>query len=211
MATYLDLQDEVISHQLNDTKYRPYVKEWLNEAERFIALQAGIRTGQDVESYSTTSDDATLALPSDFLRIIDLANTDDDDLLRVIDLRSFDDLPSQTGQPTYYVIIGQNVTLYPTPDAVYPLQLRYWSLPPAMTSDGVSPTIPAQYHHLLVRYALMRAFQRENDYEAAAYYREQFENDVQKLRGEVQYEGQDGPRQVPGMWDDGVQPLGVWR
>lgn len=211
MTSFIDLQDEVISHQLNDTKYRPYVKKWLNEAQRFIALQADIRTGQESEAYSTVADTSTLALPTDFLRIIDLANTDDDDLLTVIDLRDFDDLPTQTGAPRYYVLIGQNITLYPTPDGVYPLQLRYWKLPVDMTSDGVEPSIPEQYHHLLVRYALMRAFQRENDYEAAAYYREQFENDVQRLRGEVQYEGQDGPRQLPGMWEDGPNPIGVWR
>lgn len=195
-----ELQNEVLGHRLNDTHYREPVKSWLNEGQRFVVLQADLRTQQTSETFVTAADDANLDVPDDYARLISLTNTDDANPLAPISLRDYDDASTSTGKPTGYVVVGNQIYLYPTPDAAYNLRFRYWSLPPEMVETGDTPSIPEQYHHLLVHYALVRAYQRENDYEAAQYHRAEFENELAKMKGEANYEGQDGPRQVEGMW-----------
>ena len=207
---YGELQDEVLSHRLNDTKYRPFVAAWLNEGQRFIFLQADVRSQQDEEAYVTVANTATLTLPDDFSRFISLRNTTDDDLLAPIALRDFDDSPASSGKPLYYVIVGSQISLYPTPDAAYNLTLRFYRGPTEMENEGDEPDLPEQYHHLLVEFALMRAFAREDDYEAAGYWREQFEADLMKLRGETQHDSFEGPRQLPGSYEDSGWNLSAW-
>lgn len=208
MATYADLQNEVLRHQLSDTKYRPFVKEWLNEGLRYIALQADVRTAQAEATYETEVDEPTLDLPDDFARLVSLRNTTDRDPLTRIDLRDYDDAPSSTGTPVGYVVIGSQINLYPTPDSAYDLSLRYWKMPAVMDESNGEVGLPEAYHHLLVRYCLIRAFQVENDYEAANYWRQEFNDELMRLRSQAQYDTFDGPIITPGTWGEGYDE---WR
>ena len=198
---YVDLQDEVLDHQLSDTKYRPLVKRWLNEAQRYIYLQTDLRTGQGSATYATSAGSASPgAIPTDYLRKRHIHNDTQGTMLTPISQREYDAAPDQTGSPTRYLINGSTLYVYPTPDAAYTLTFRYYKLPDDMVADGDFPSLPQPYRHLLVRYALYRAFQRENDYESANYFQLDFEQGLMKLRGEGQYEGQDGPIQTEGTY-----------
>lgn len=207
MSDFQTLQNEVLSHQLSDAKYRPLTKVWLNEGQRYVFLQSDLRTEMETEDYATTPGTSTLTLPDDFARVISLRDTDFADALAPIELRDFDDAGPASGRPTSYVVTGATVNLYPTPDAAYTLSLRYYKLPATMVDDTDEPELPEHYQHLLVRYALIRCFQRENDYQAASYWREEFNNDLMKLRGEAQYDLHDGPTQVPGTYEEPTVPL----
>lgn len=207
MSTYKDLQDEVLTHQLSDTKYRPYVKQILNEAQRFIYLQTELRTQRGevllttvagTENYEILDDDSEEL----FSRIISVGLPDSTDLLTKINLRDYDDSPVSSGKPQSYVIVGNNIYLQPTPDSAYDVRLRFWRLPVTMTDDTDTPELPERYHHLLVRYTLARCFERENDYEAAAYWRAQFQEGILLLRTESNYQLHDQNEQVPGIHDD---------
>lgn len=202
MSTYLELQDEVLSHQFSDTKYRDYIKQWLNEAQEYIALQTDLRGEEDTQPITTVAGTATVALDSDFARHISLRNTLDRNFLRRVSTKEIDDLPSSSAKPSVFTVVNSNLVLYPTPDAAYPLELRYYRLPVDMAVNGDTPDIPATYHHLLVRYALIRCYQRENDYEAANYHSGEFQQGLMKMRTEVQYDTAEPPEQVPGTWGD---------
>ena len=104
-------------------------------------------------------------------------------------------------------MVGDQITLWPTPDGSYPLSLRYWRLPQDMEADGDEPEIPAQYHDVLVAYAMWKAYLRENDYPAASTWKAEWEAGVMKMRGEVQADVFEGPRQVGGTWGDSVFPV----
>jgi hypothetical protein len=202
MSSFAEMQDEVLEHQLNDTKYRPSVKRWLNDAQARVCRQASIRTEQVTEDYSTVSGTNTLALPDDYARLIDLRDTDNHNLLTPLELNVYDDLEPGSGKPSDYVIIGMNIELYPNPDGVYDLTLRYWRLAAAMTVDSDTPEIPSDYHYLLPYWALYRCFSRENDIEQATYWKNEWAVELEKLKGEMHYEGQDFPRQLPGTYDE---------
>lgn len=200
MSTFAELTAEVLAHRFSPTKYETFVHGWLNEGQRDVALRADIRTGQSVSTITTAAGTATANLPADFARFISLTSSSRS--VERLELREFDDLSPSTGTPSCYVIIGTAINFYPTPDATYTLQLRYWRLPAVMVDPNDVPELPLQYHHLLVRYALIRCYQRENDYTAASYEQDQYETDLAKLRGQAQYDTHDQPSQVQGSWMD---------
>lgn len=198
--TFRELIDEVLAFQFAPGKYETLVKRWLNTAQRLAVSESEIRTQQAIASYVTESADSTLELPADFGRLIDLHDEEEDDRLESLDLRDLDNLPEATGRPTEYALEGDELKLYPSPDGTYGLDLRYWHLPADMTADSDEPEIPKQHHHRLPAYAMWKAYLRENDYAAAQVWKAEWEAALLKMRGQVQSDTFDGPRQVPGSY-----------
>lgn len=207
-----ELTAEVLTHQFSEPKYKPLVERWLNQAQRRAVIESELRTQEASETYATVSEQSGYALPTDFARLIDIFNSETSQLLVPLETKQFDSIPASTGRPYFYTVFGSNLTLYPTPDAVYPLTLRYWRLPVDMVAESDTPEIPVQYHELLIAYAMRQAFLRENDLQMAGQWEVQWEKGILKMRGEVQHDTFDGPKQVEGTWGDsqGVPP-NVWR
>jgi hypothetical protein len=198
--SYRELIDEVLAFQFAPGKYETLVKRWLNTAQRLTVTESEIRTQQETASYSTVAGDATLELPANFGREIDVHDEGGDHKLDQIGLRELDELPEESGRPVEYAVEGDEIRLYPTPDGAYELRLRYWRLPADMAADADEPEIPKQHHHRLVAYPMWKAYLRENDYAAASVWKAEWEAALLKMRGEVQSDAFDGPRQVPGSY-----------
>lgn len=211
--TFLELQEEVLSHQFSAAKYRDLVKAWLNQGQRRSVIESEIRTQEASDEFSTEANVSSYTLPTDFSREIDFYNTETHELLIPVGVRDYDSFPTSTGRPYTYTVVGNKLVLYPTPDGVYPLAFRYWKLPSDMVNDTDTPEIPVQYHELLIAYAMKKAFQREDDLQMAQMWEAQWEKGILKMRGEVQGDVFDGPRQVAGAWEDphGPQLNSVWR
>lgn len=212
--TYLQLQNEVLEFQFAEGKYRALVKTWLNDAQRKAVIQSEFRVQEEVQSYTTSAGDLTLELPSNFSRWIDFYDTELNWPLTSVELREYDALVGGcAGRPTVYSVAGNQITLWPPPDAPYSLSLRYWRLPIDMVADTDEPQIPAQYHGVLVAYALNKAYLRENDLQMAQVWKTEWEAEVAKMRGEVQADVFSGPKQVGGPWGGGVDSAvrTVWR
>lgn len=197
--TYKALRDEVLSFQFAAGKYESLVGTWLNDAQRKAVLQSEFRTQIEAKAFTTTSGDATLELPADFARLADFYDAENEPMLS-LDLREYDELEAASGRPTAYTVVGDQITLYPSPNGSYGLSLRYWRLPQDMVADGDEPEIPAQYHEVLIAYAMQKAYARENDWSASRFWKEEWEAGVAKMRGEVQSDTFSGPRQVGGTW-----------
>lgn len=210
--TYLELQEEVLSFQFSANKYRSLVKKWLNQAQRRAVIESEIRTQEEAYEFTTAAGTATYELPANFARSIDFFNSETHELLQPLDIREFDNLSKSEGRPYVYTVIGNKLTLYPTPNAAYPFTLRYWRLPADMINDTDQPEIPVQYQENLIPYAMAKAFNREDDWQAAQVWEGKWERSILKMRGEVQSDVFDGPRQVPGAFADVHGPAyGVWR
>lgn len=206
--TYKELVSEALAFQFAVGKYEPLVKTWLNDAQRKAVQQSEFRTQEEAIAFTTTSNDATLELPADFCRWIDFYDTGLNWPLTALEKGEYDALEASSGRPTAYTVVGDQITLWPTPDASYPLSLRYWRLPQDMVADGDEPEIPAQYHDVLVAYAMQKAYARENDWQASSFWKGEWEAGILKMRGEVQSDTFSGPRQVGGTWgSDSVFPV----
>lgn len=198
--TFLQLQEEVLSFQFAPGKYRELVKTWLNDAQRIAVIESEIRTQEAAAEYETASGDATLEVPEDFSRRIDLFGANGD--LEAIDLADFNGYPASSGQPSAYTVEDNQIRLWPTPDGSYDLTLRYWRLPQDMVNDSDEPEIPKQHHHRLIPYAMWKAYARENDRVERDLWKNDWYAELAKLRGEVQSDMFSGPRQVPGTWGE---------
>jgi hypothetical protein len=197
-----EMTEEVLGHQFAESRYTTFVHQQLNRCQTLLAQKINFRELYDVEDYATTSGDGEYALPSDYMRLDSLFDADNDDSLAQLTTNVYDDLASDSsGRPTNYVIDRTNIKLYPVPDGAYNLQLRHYRYPATMTGSA-SPEIPAAGHHILVRYALARCFERENDMEQAQYHWGMYQSEELRFMGSIGDEANDigQPRQVPGMW-----------
>lgn len=200
--TYRQLQDEVLSYQFSEGKYRSLVKTWLNDAQRIAVLQSEMRAMRASAAYTTEAGEANLELPANFNRLYEIRELATGVLLTPMDLDELDTLPASQGRPSIYTSDGTDLIVYPTPDAPYALSLRYWKLPSDMSADADLPEIPVQYHALLVAFAMWKAYLRENDYQAASVWSAEWQAGLLKMRGEVEADMFDGPRQVAGSQGD---------
>lgn len=96
---------------------------------------------EEVESLSTTADDETVTLPTDFLQLKELHFVSSSTVyelqqLSLPKLRHTYDYQATTGKPVDYAIAGDQLYLGPVPDATYSLQLTYWQKITALSSDN---------------------------------------------------------------------------
>lgn len=75
--------------------------------------------------------------------------------------------------PTRYVRFGSTLRLWPTPDQVYSMVLRYWVTLPDLLSGG--PVIPQSWHEIILYGAVKRGYERTNsDLERASYFKQEY-------------------------------------
>lgn len=103
------------------------------------------------------------SLPSDLDRMVDIRQTITDLKLGAVDIRTFDRYlpdPTATGDPVYYSMCGLDsnkywqITLYPIPEDIENLLLRYLYMPADMSGDSDTPVLPEKFHDILVFGAL---------------------------------------------------------
>lgn len=199
MSTFLELQDEALHDDFSATKYRALVKRWINQALHRIARRMKMRDLEAAQSIATVAGTSFYALNSDAVRVRSLHFVGDPESLTQVDLRDVDDSPAATGRPTDYAFNGSGITLYPSPDGAYTLELRYWRNALSLSNDGDVVDIPADYEDLLVTFARAKLFRAEDDGDMYAFYMSQFESELQQMRADVQNRGGQVKR-TPNMW-----------
>lgn len=140
--------------------------DWVNEAQLKIVRET------DCLTKSVTSDASTypLALPADWIKTKRLTygtiplkqvTIDDLDSLRV-------DLTENNFSSEFYYIFANTIRLYPdlgatdTTDVVH----DYVCLPTEIIADGTALSVPVSYHEDIVRFCIMRAHERNENYKA---------------------------------------------
>lgn len=215
---------EVLSHQFAAGQYTDYLmgtgsygEGIVTQAQNYVTAQTDFRELFTAVTTTLSAGTEDLTLPTDFSRLYSLVcvgSTGQENIaLQQITPSDFDALSNDsTGRPYFYDVNGDTLSVYPTPDASYDIQLRYWKVPDALSVGTDEPEIPSVYHHLLVSYSLVKCFERENDYDAAMYHQSRFDTELMKCRGEVQYDANDKtqPRVASGMWNPPETVLTVW-
>jgi hypothetical protein len=204
MSTYLELQNEVLAHGFASTAYRTRVKAWLNEAQARIARRMQLREVFTSTTVTTEVGTVSYALPAAFIRANGLVDPDYPLELRYVpdpdDLLVRNEGGAVTGRPDSYSLNQNGLLLSPTPDAAYSLTFSYYSRPTDMVADDDVSVLPADYHDVMVSYALSRAYRSEDDPQMSQFFYQEFMRDFAQLATDKQFEVRDAPRQVPGMW-----------
>lgn len=87
---------------------------------------------------------------------------------------------TSTQEPTHYTILNGVVNLWPTPDMVYTLQLRYKKEFPDLVNDVDTPGFPTRMHYTIVRGASVPALQSESEEDRADSAETSFGNAIQR-------------------------------
>lgn len=111
---------------------------------------------------ATVSGTATVALPADFLkaRAIDLLDGTVYRALTRLQIKQTYGYTS-TGKPTGYLHVGANLELFPTPNAVYTIRLRYVPTITVLVADADTIDVPNGWEDFIIHTALLGMDERE--------------------------------------------------
>lgn len=182
---------------------RARIERWINEAQNQIARQVEAPEFQATENMTMKQGVWKYALTTAFLRMQDIYYPEMLTRLRPIDLQQFDLTAQQKleGPPICYTLYAGELWLFPTPNnSTDELELRYLRRPTPLTEESQKPTLNGDYLHLLVDYALGRAFKAEDDEESAQAHITQYKADLDAYASDVQNRMVDRPRILDGTW-----------
>jgi hypothetical protein len=199
--SFSDIQTEALGVDFTASAFPgSRVGQYVNEAVHRIARRAHIPSLEQTQSISTVAGTSTYALTTDDIRVLSISNTTDRDALDEADIDDIDEYVLASGKPVMFALSANSLALYPTPDGVYPLQVRYLKDPtfanPTDTTTDVG--LPDDYADLLVTYARMRLFRAEDDFDAAGQYKVEFDNDLRALKSDLQRQS---PRRIRRVGD----------
>jgi hypothetical protein len=98
-------------------------------------------------------------------------------------VRKFTRVPSRQGVPVWFSKWDGAHSLWPIPNAAFSYVAHGYRVPAELNSadPGSEPDLPAEYHPLLVRWAIACQYERTDDTEMAAYNRQHFEDQLGQL------------------------------
>jgi hypothetical protein len=198
--TFLDIVNEALSNDFDATTYRARAQQYVEEAVHRVARRAHIPSLEQTQTITTANGTSTYALDSDAVRILSISNTADHDPVPEVDVDEIDNYDVSSGKPLVVALSANQLVFWPTPDAVYSFQVRYLG-DPVFSSDTDTTTgvgFPDDYADLLVTYARMRLFRSEDDFDAAAQYRGEFEAELLRLKSDLHRQS---PRRVRRVGD----------
>lgn len=178
------------------------VINWINDGMREIVVQNDLL--QVTGSSNSVANQVEYSLPAGILRMRRVAYSGQ--TLRPITLEEADELiPSHasvvggvagtnypTGTPTHYWIWSGKISFFPAPDtANVALTLYYTRYPTAVEATGDTPELPAEYDNRIVEYCLAQAFELDMNTTMMQVKGGQFQQGVDKLKGEDDWENQE--------------------
>lgn len=89
----------------------------------------------------------------------------------------------QSSEPERFSVWGEKVTLWPTPNGTYNLNIRAYREPVDWVTIGAGGTVdaPDDFHMVLTSFVLSQAWAQQTDLEQSSYWLTQFEKGVQEL------------------------------
>lgn len=156
---------------------------WINEGLRQFVDAYPWPFLEALVNVNTVANNDTIVLPSDFFSMITARVTTDSlplDYMGRIQFENQIQDPTKKAKPTIYTLIGMStVTLYPIPDAVYPIRLIYRKKVAALVNDADVPAIDSNYHYTAVLGAVAVALQAENEEDRATTALDNFNASIQ--------------------------------
>lgn len=201
--TFSDLKTESLGNDFDSALYSTRAGQFLNEALARVSRQVRFGSEETLQTVSTVSGTATYSLAADNVRVRHVFNATTRNMLIPVEQHDIDDADVSSGTPLDYSLEGGVLTLYPTPNGVFSLSVRYRSALGQFSADSdTTATVgfPDAYADVLVSYARHKLYRVEDDPEMANYWLAEFQRQLVEMRADVQLPSEDGPRQVPSMW-----------
>lgn len=153
----------------SDTFYTdPALMDLTNEALQAIATEFDWPWLEASTTFATVSGTATYTPPADWMRTRGLCidGSDAMEYRSLIELREV--ATTTTGEPGFYHINTEQITLRPVPSSVSTVIHDYVKIEPALAGDTDTPLMPSQFHYSVVAFAVHMAHLRSGDVNRAA-------------------------------------------
>lgn len=205
LKNFLGIVNEVLNFGFNDGPQvnRGRIEAWVNEAHFQIARQVEAPEFQEAYIFNQEMGVWEYPLPSDFLRVQDIWYPEQESRLRPVDLQTFNMTNPQViqGCPAIYTLYKDKLLVFPAAGGDgEELVMHYIKQPPALEQQTDIPLLNPNYWHLLIDYAVCRAFEAEDDYEASQQFQGRFQRDLAAYATDVQERSNDRPRVIDGTW-----------
>ena len=159
ITTYSELQSEIASY-LARTDLTAQIPNFIQKAEFRLRRDLRIRQMLKVVTTTTTANDSTVQLPSDYLQMRDLhVNTNPLQTIEYISPSNFyrNTWSTTSGLPRQYTVLANDFQFSPIPDSDYTLQMMYYAAPPFLSSTVTSNVFMDTCPDLLLYAALGEA------------------------------------------------------
>lgn len=198
--TFRDLQLEALGNDFDSSVYLTRTKQWLNDAMKDVARRVNVPSLEATATVSVVADTVSYPVPADMLRLLELVDVPRRYLLREVDRTTLDMAANARATPTAFALFDNQIVLWPTPDAPNTLTLRYQQNPLALAVDAdvSTATVPDEYAHMLVCFVRARLFAAEDDFEAAAFWKAEYTEQLTRMKADVQRQSVSRIRQISG-------------
>jgi hypothetical protein len=178
------------------------ITRWLNEAYTTIVRKSRLASFEATTDLAFVAGTPNQNLPATTLSILGVVDRTSNGrpLGRITGALADTQTSVGPGAPQAYYLQGNQLYLFPTPNASYTVRVRYLSQPTALTAGTDQPALPTYYHDALVAYAISRAYRSEDDPQQAIAFMADFDRRTAEMIVAMRAENIDGPLQVPGMW-----------
>jgi len=159
LATYSDLKT-TIANYLARSDLTTQIPDFITLAENRLRRELRIRQMLKVVTASTTGNDATLSLPSDFLELRDLhIDSNPDQALEYYNPNIFfrNAMTKVLGVPKKYTILASELQFAPIPDGVYTMEMLYYAAPVYLSDSNPSNAFLANCPDALIYASLGEA------------------------------------------------------
>ena len=159
LATYSDLKT-TIANYLARSDLTSQIPDFITLAENRLRRELRIRQMLKLVTASTTGNDATLSLPSDFLELRDLhIDSNPDQALEYYNPNIFfrNAMTKVLGVPKKYTILASELQFAPIPDGVYTMEMLYYAAPVYLSDSNPSNAFLANCPDALIYASLGEA------------------------------------------------------
>lgn len=204
MKTFDEVVKEVLRFGFDDGPQvnKARIEDWVNEAQLQVARHVGAPEFQETTEVTLTAGTYKYTQPASLLKYQSIAYPSQERRIKPVDLQTFDSYAASEieSPPVMYTTFKTEYWLWPIPSTADKIQIRYIKRPARMTEASAVPTLAEDYLHLLVDYALARAYRAEDDLEAASAHQQLYERDLRMYEADLMRRQDDRPKQLQGTW-----------
>jgi hypothetical protein len=197
--TFEELQDFALGDDFAESR-RDSAKRFINQALGRLHRALRLPTADARAIVSTAAGTNVYALPVDYVSLADdEAILLDTDVLEPVDVSEFDQIPAISGQPRYFALSENLILLYPNPDAVYELTMRYRAVQ-SLTADADEPELPEDQQMHLAWFARAKLYLLTDDPDMHDRIMVKLPRELQAENLSLNQQRVPRMRQVPGTW-----------
>jgi hypothetical protein len=184
---------------------------WINDSVRDFSVQNDLT--QATGTINSVVDQNSYTFPADLLSMRSIyydsqklqfyKRTEYDEYINKVD-----PLEEQSGTPILYTRWGTEFLLYPKPDSIKQIKMRYLQRPTEVTVEGDTVPLPLEYHNRVVEYCLQQAYQTDEDWDASTQMSSQLSDGLTRLKEQETFQDKEFYPGITVLADDSGYPYG---